>query len=82
MLYKYLGTKEGNTGSEPKPVTLEPGDRFMLCSDGVTDGANSAVLADLLLKNSDPQTAAEQIVEAAQQGGSRDNITCVVIHVE
>lgn len=82
VLYKYLGTKEGNTGSEPKPVALEPGDRFMLCSDGVTDGANSAVLADLLLKNSDPQTAAEQIVEAAQQGGSRDNITCVVIHVE
>jgi protein phosphatase len=82
VLYKYLGTKEGNSGSEPKPISPEAGDRYMICSDGVTDGANSAVLADLLLKNSDPQTAAEQIVQAAQQGGSRDNITCVVIHVE
>lgn len=81
VLYKYLGTKEGNTGSEPKQIAPETGDRYMLCSDGVTDGANSGVIQNLLLKNDDPQKAAEQIVEAAQQGGSRDNITCVVIHV-
>lgn len=81
VLYKYLGTKEGSGGAEPKPVTPVSGDRFMLCSDGVTDGANAGVIQDLLLANSDPQLAAAKIVEAAQQGGSRDNITCVVVHV-
>lgn len=81
VLYKYLGTKEGNSGSEPKSIVPESGDRYMLCSDGVTDGATSATIQDLLAKNDDPQKAAEQIVEAAQQGGSRDNITCVVVHV-
>ena len=53
----------------------------MLCSDGVTDGASNAVIRDLLANTNDPQSAAQKIVEAAQQGGSRDNITCVVVHV-
>ncbi|RLS44550.1 MAG: serine/threonine-protein phosphatase [Planctomycetota bacterium] len=81
VLYKYLGTKEGSGGSDPKPVNPQSGDRYMLCSDGVTDGASNTVIRDLLANTNDPQTAAQKIVEAAQQGGSRDNITCVVVHV-
>lgn len=81
MLHKYLGCKEGASGSSPRPLTPASGDRYMLCSDGVTDGAHADVIRELLVKNDDPQKAAEQIVEAAQQGGSRDNITCVVVHL-
>ena len=81
VLYKYLGTKEGSGGSEPKQMVPESGDRYILCSDGVTDGASPAVIRELLLHTSDPQLASQKIVEAAQQGGSRDNITCVVVHV-
>ncbi len=82
VLYKYLGTKEGSGGSEPKQIVPEAGDRYMLCSDGVTDGASTTVIRDLLQQTNDPQQAAQKIVEAAQQGGSRDNITCVVVHVK
>lgn len=81
VLYKYLGTKEGSGSSDPQLVKPESGDRYMLCSDGVTDGASTAVIQDLLLRTNDPQQAAQKIVEAAQQGGSRDNITCIVVHV-
>ncbi len=81
VLYKYLGTKEGSGGSEPKQVVPEAGDRYMLCSDGVTDGASTTAIRDLLAATHDPQQAAQKIVEAAQQGGSRDNITCIVVHV-
>ena len=80
VLYKYLGTKEGSGGSEPRSVTPQSGDRYMLCSDGVTDGASTTVIRDLLTTTHDPQVAAQKIVEAAQQGGSRDNITCIVVH--
>jgi len=79
VLYRYLGTKEGGHSTEPKQIRPQAGDRFMICSDGVTDGANAATIADLLGSVDDPQAAAEKIVEAAQQGGSRDNISCIVV---
>ena len=82
VLYKYLGTKEGSGGSEPKQVVPAAGDRYMLCSDGVTDGASTVVIRDLLLASKDPLLTAQKIVEAAQQGGSRDNITCIVVHAD
>jgi serine/threonine protein phosphatase PrpC len=80
VLYRYLGTKEGGNGTEPKSLDPRPGDRFVLCSDGVTDGLADERLQSLLVEQNDPQAAAEAIVAAAQEGGSKDNITCVVVH--
>jgi serine/threonine protein phosphatase PrpC len=82
VLVRYLGSKEGGTGTEAKSLNIQPGDRFILCSDGVTDGTNDTVLSDLLAKSSEPQEAANVIVDAAVQGGSKDNITCVVVFVD
>ncbi len=81
VLYRYLGTRDGGTGTEPRELTPQPGDRLVLCSDGVTDGISDETLAELLKQHDDPKSAAEAIVPAAQDGGSRDNITCVVLHV-
>lgn len=82
VLYRYLGTKEGNTGTNPRQIVPQSGDRFLLCSDGVTDGVRNDGLKLLLTQHDDPQAAAEAIVKAAQDGGSKDNITCVVAVVE
>ena len=82
VLWRYLGTKEGGTKVEPRVLQPQPGDRFMLCSDGVSDGVNEETLHRLLSGPSSPQQTAEAVVQAAEQGGSRDNITCVVVHVE
>lgn len=82
VLVRYLGSKEGGAGAEAKPFDLQTGDRFMLCSDGVTDGAKDDVIAQLLVRFPEPQETAQAIVEAAQAGGSKDNITCVVVFVQ
>ena len=82
VLYRYLGTKEGGNGTEAKQLKPESGDRFLLCSDGVTDGLDDEVIAQLLSQNDDPQNAAEMIVKAAEDAGSKDNITTVVVFVE
>jgi serine/threonine protein phosphatase PrpC len=82
VLYRYLGTKDGGRGAEATMVKPLAGDRYLLCSDGVTDGCDTATLAQLLGEACDPQAAAEAIVRAAQAGGSRDNITCIVIFVD
>ncbi len=81
VLWKYLGTKEGNNSLEARVLDPQSGDRFVLCSDGVTDGVRDEIVKGILADVQDPQQAAERIVQAAQNGGSRDNITCVVVHV-
>lgn len=81
VLYRYLGTKEGGTGTDPKSLEPQPGDRFVLCSDGVTDGISPDAIQALLRQATEPQPAAESIVEAALKGGSRDNVTCVAVFV-
>lgn len=81
VLYRYLGSKEGGAGAEAKEVKPECGDRYFICSDGVTDGIEDDEIQQLLGSVDDPQEAAEAIVQAALDGGSKDNVTCVVVHV-
>jgi protein phosphatase len=81
VLYRYLGSREGGTGTEAKEVAPQVGDRYFVCSDGVTDGIDDDVICKLLAEFDDPQEASEKIVEAALDGGSKDNVTCVVVHV-
>lgn len=81
VLYRYLGTKEGAAGTEARRLEPQPGDRLLLCSDGVSDGISPDEVASLLKSLSPPQAAAEGIVQAALDGGSRDNVTCIVLHV-
>jgi protein phosphatase len=81
VLYRYLGTKEGGAGAKAQPIDVQPGDRLILCSDGATDGLSESALAELLSQHSDPQQAAQAIVDAALNAGSRDNITCVAVFI-
>ena len=81
VLYRYLGTKEGGTGTEAKILDAQSGDRFMLCSDGVTDGIKNDLNKIIpMLRQDDLNAAAAAIIKAAEEGGSKDNITCVVVH--
>ena len=82
VLYRYLGTKDGGSGTEAKKIEPQKGDRYLLCSDGVTDGASPETIRELLESINDPQEAAQKVVEAAQSGGSKDNITCLIVHVD
>jgi len=81
VLWRYIGTKEGGTGTEPREFPVAPGERFLLCSDGAVDGLSLDQLKTLLEKSSDPQTAADAVVEAARTAGSQDNITSLVVFV-
>jgi len=79
VLYKYLGSRDGATGGTAVEVTPKSGDRFLLCSDGLTDGLEDSEIAGLMKSNDDPQKLAEILVDAALEGGSRDNITALVV---
>jgi serine/threonine protein phosphatase PrpC len=81
VLYRYLGSREGGTGTDAKELAPKVGDRFFICSDGVTDGIEDDVIGKLVADIDDPQQAAEHIVDASLDGGSKDNVTCIVVHV-
>lgn len=54
-------------------------DRILLCSDGLTGELEDAQIHQVLATESDPQRAAELLVNQALQAGGRDNVTVVVI---
>ncbi len=82
VLYKYLGSRDGATGGGAVEITPKSGDRFLLCSDGLNDGLGNEEIAAFLKCDDDPQKIAERLVNAALEGGSRDNITCAVVIVD
>jgi protein phosphatase len=61
-------------------VTLEvgPGDRILLCSDGLTDLVPVSRIREVLGLR-DPQSAAAVLAQSALLAGGRDNVTCVVL---
>ncbi len=61
------------------PVELQPGDRLMLCSDGLTTMVSADDIAAILRREGDPQRAARQLIDAANEAGGEDNVTAVVV---
>lgn len=60
-------------------LPVEDGDRFVVCSDGLTGELDDAAIAAILLDNAEPQAAASALVAAALDAGGRDNVTVVVV---
>jgi serine/threonine protein phosphatase PrpC len=63
------------------PVELTPGDRLLLCSDGLTGMVQPDEIAAALRREDDPTRAAIALVDAANAAGGEDNITVVVVAV-
>lgn len=59
----------------------EPGDRYLLCSDGLTTVVSTEVIRDTLRGVADPEQAAGRLIEAANAGGGPDNVSCVVADI-
>jgi len=58
-----------------------PGDRFVLCTDGLYGGVRDWEIAKLALEHP-PQLACRKLIQLANQRGGEDNIAVVVIQVE
>jgi protein phosphatase len=80
MLTSYLGLPElPELDYNRQPLPLQPGDRLLLCSDGLYPMLAAETITALL--TDDPQTAADRLVEAAlnQQHPHQDNVTAVIL---
>lgn len=79
------GTLTRALGAEPtlevdliEVGATQPGDRFLLCTDGLED-LPEGVLREIVLNNA-PQAACEQLVQRANEQGGYDNATALVVH--
>ena len=62
-------------------VPLADGDRFMLCSDGISEYVQEAEVGDVLTKQPSPARAAQKLVDLALERGGGDNATTIVVRV-
>ena len=78
-----LRALDSRTDAEPDLSLREAlaGDRYLLCSDGLSDVVSEETLHRALLGISDPDDAVIQLVDLANRAGGPDNITCIVADV-
>ena len=82
VLYLYLGSREVDRGAtDVKVMSLLEGDRFVLCSDGLSGVINESEMAGILKDEPNAQNAAQILVDKAVANRSRDNITCIVVNI-
>ena len=60
-------------------VELKPGDRLLLCSDGLYGYASTEAIQYLLGSGDAPEHVARDLIELALRGGGGDNVTTIVI---
>jgi protein phosphatase len=73
------------TGQDVEPsLTVREarhGDRYLLCSDGLSGVVSDETLASTLTTYADPRECADRLIDLALRGGGPDNITCIVADV-
>lgn len=82
-LTQHLGIFPEEMRIEPHMTTLETqsGDRFLLCSDGLTEMVQEDVIVRMLRSEDDAQTQARALYELAMESGGRDNISVLIAAV-
>jgi protein phosphatase len=56
-----------------------PGDRYLLCSDGLSNLVDNDEIGAQLLRHDDPERASRALVDLANERGGDDNITVIVV---
>jgi PPM family protein phosphatase len=81
LITRALGADE-EVDVDTAVLSVEAGDRILLCSDGLSDMVSEAGISEILAQSpDDPERAARGLLSAALDAGGNDNITVVVVDV-
>ncbi len=87
---RRINTVTQYLGADPESLRLEPHiakgglmaeDRYLLCSDGLTDMLSTFEISDIMLTNISPRDCVNALIRAALRNGGRDNVTAIVCRV-
>ena len=60
-------------------ITLNPGDRILMCSDGLSNMVENDEIRDIITEARSPEIAVEMLIEKANYYGGNDNISVIVV---
>jgi PPM family protein phosphatase len=78
---RYVGMAD-TPAADVRCLTVQPGDRILLCSDGLTGELDDESIRRILAKPWTPEQMCREFVERANAAGGHDNITVLVVQVE
>ncbi len=81
VLYRALG-QTSDVDVDIYHSYLRPGDRLVLCTDGLTLHVKPNEIAEIVQADTRPEMSTQRLVELANERGGRDNVSVVVVHVE
>ena len=80
IITRALGVDE-NVKVDYRTLDLQAGDRILICSDGLTSMIDTSTIQNVLGEASDPEPAADRLIDLANEAGGEDNITVVLVDV-
>jgi serine/threonine protein phosphatase PrpC len=82
VITNVVGGAAAGVDVEAHTLTIHPGDRLLLCSDGLTDMLTNDTIAATLRVEPEPDAACAALVAQANDAGGTDNITVVVVRFD
>lgn len=80
VITRAVGTQKA-VMEEAVEIETRSGDVFLLCTDGLTREVSEDKIAEALRAENDLDTVAARLVDAANEAGGRDNVTCLLVRV-
>jgi protein phosphatase len=81
LIYRSLGAGHKNIEVDVFQETVQPGDTFLLCSDGLWEMVRHQELQKVLSEQRSPQKICDMLIDMANNHGGEDNITAIVVHI-
>ncbi len=82
VLMRVLGDVDASPEIDTKVLDTRPGDRWMLCSDGLSSYVGDDKITSILAAFRTPQGAADRLVRESLDHGAPDNVTVVMLDID
>lgn len=80
VITRAVGTQK-SVMEEALEMDTQPGDVFLLCTDGLTREVNEGQMAAIMQAGGSLEESAGRLIDAANEAGGRDNVTCLLVRV-
>ena len=82
VLMRVLGDVDLNPDIDTEVVETQPGDRWLLCSDGLSGFVSDERIGELLVEHAKADVAVEALIAESLDEGAPDNVTVVIVDID